>query len=254
MEIGRPDAGEYVMSWFQFREPASAWTHFLWLLLSFPATWLLWRLARGSTAKRIGMLVFGATLAFCYAGSFLYHSVPPTLARPFNTMDHIGIYLLIAGTVTPIGLIVLRGVWRLGLLGGIWAMAVAGISLRLTTALSIHVLTVFYLVMGWIGCSMYFELARLLTPARLRPLWIGGVLYSIGAVCNWLDWPVPVPGVFGSHEVFHVFVMLGTACHYYFILSAVLPYRPAIRAGAGVVQTACVVAGEVVTEPAAIAG
>jgi hemolysin III len=238
---------------FQFREPASSWTHFLWLVLSVPATWLLWQLARGSTLKRVGVLVFGFSLTFCYAGSFLFHSVPKALARPFNTVDHIGIYLLIAGTVTPIALVVLRGWWRIGLLSGIWALALTGIILRLTTPLSITVMTVFYLAMGWVGCSTYYELARHLSHARLRPLWIGGLFYTIGAVFNSLHWPVIVPGTFGSHEVFHVFVMAGSAWHFYFMLSAVLPYQP-LPAVMPVQESGLAVGGRGTSEPAAMPG
>jgi hemolysin III len=215
------------MSWLDVREPVSAWTHFAWLVLSVPATWVLWRLARGSLLKRIGVLIFGFTLAFCYAGSFLFHSVPPALARPFNTMDHIGIYLLIAGTVTPIALVVLRGKWRISLLGGIWALALCGITLRLSVRLPISVLTVLYLIMGWVGCATWFELTRHLSRSRIRALWIGGLFYTVGAVLNGLQWPEISPGVFGSHEVFHLFVMAGSAWHYYFILSVIVPFRRA---------------------------
>jgi hemolysin III len=218
------------MTWLDFREPVSAWTHFAWMVLAVPATWVLWRLGRGSLHKRVGGAIFGFTLAFCYAGSFLYHSVPAAVARPFNTVDHIGIYLLIAGTVTPIGLIVLDGRWRLGLVWGIWVLALAGITLSLTLRPSILQLTIYYLIMGWIGCLAYFELARRLPRGALRPMWLGGVCYTAGAVLNSLHWPVLLPGVVESHEVFHLFVMAGTACHYYFMAFAVLPYQ-AIETG-----------------------
>jgi hemolysin III len=69
-------------------------------------------------------------------------------------------------------------------------------------------------------------LAELLSHARMRPLWIGGLFYSVGAVLNRLHWPVLVPGAFEAHEVFHLFVMAGSAWHFYFMLSAVLPYQP----------------------------
>ncbi len=211
---------------FVVREPVSAWTHFAWMVLAIPATCALWPLARGNTLKQIGVLVFGFTLTFCYAGSWLFHSVPAALVRPFNTVDHIGIYLLIAGTVTPIGLIVLRGRWRAGLLGGIWVFAAAGIILRLTTHLPVNVVTIVYLVMGWIGCACYFELARNLSHARMRPLWIGGLFYSAGAVINRIGWPVLAPGVFGAHEMFHLFVMAGSVWHFWFMRSTVLPFEP----------------------------
>jgi hemolysin III len=196
------------------------------MVMAIPATCALWPLARGNTLKQIGVLVFGFTLMFCYGGSWLYHSVPKALARPFNTVDHIGIYLLIAGTVTPIGLIVLRGRWRASLLGGIWAFAVAGIALRLITQLPLHIITGLYLIMGWIGCATYFELARNLTHARMRPLWIGGLFYSVGALINGTGWPILAPGLFGAHEMFHLFVMAGSVCHFWFMRSAVLPFDP----------------------------
>jgi hemolysin III len=214
------------MNWLTCREPVSAWTHFAWMVAAIPATWSLWRLARDDARKRIGVLAFGLTLVFCYGASWLYHSVPLALARPFNKVDHIGIYLLIAGTVTPIGLIVLRGWWRAGLLGGIWSFAVAGIVLRLITHLPLNVMTFLYLVMGWIGCACYVELARNLTHARMRPLWIGGLFYSAGALLNRLGWPVLAPGVFGSHEMFHLFVMAGSAWHFWFMRTAVLTFEP----------------------------
>jgi hemolysin III len=214
------------MDWLPVREPVSALTHFAWMVLAFPATWTLWRLSRGGgPRKRVGLLVFGCTLAICYAGSGLYHSVPERLAGPFRTLDHIGIYLLIAGTVTPIALVVLPGRWRVALLSAIWTLALAGIVLRLATPLSIHVLTVFYLFMGWLGCATYFELLKYLSPARVRLIVWGGVLYSVGAVINAFDWPTLDPPLFGPHELFHLFVMGGSAVHYYFMLVAVLPYR-----------------------------
>jgi hemolysin III len=207
------------------REPVSAWTHFTWMVLSLPGTLVLWRLSRGDLLKRVGVAVFGLSLTLCYAGSWLYHSVPAALSEPFATADHIGIYLLIAGTTTPIGLVVLRGWWRIGLLSGIWLLAGVGIALRLTTTLPIRQWTILYLFMGWIGCSMYWELIRRLSRGKVGLILLGGVFYSIGAVINSMGWPNLDPPLFGPHELFHVFVMLGTLLHYYFMIRAVVPYR-----------------------------
>jgi hemolysin III len=212
------------MTWLDFREPVSAWTHFVWMMLTLPATWLLWRLARGSLLKRLGVLIFGTTCALCYAGSWLYHAVPEAIVGPFHAFDHVAIYLFIAGTVTPIGLVVLRGWWRFTLLSTIWLLALCGVVMRLSADLPVQTLTLFYLVMGWIGLLTYFELARQLSHATLRPIWIGGVFYTVGAVINTLHWPVLAPGVFGSHELFHLFVMAGSGWHYYFLLVAVVAH------------------------------
>lgn len=214
------------MSWLDFREPVSAWTHFTWMILTLPATGLLWRLARGCLLKRLGVLIFGLTCTLCYAGSWLYHAVPEAIVGPFHTLDHVAIYLFIAGTVTPIGLVVLNGWWRFTLVGSIWLMASVGVAMRLSGTQPVETLTLFYLLMGWIGCLMYFELARRLSHATVRPIWIGGLFYTVGAIINAAHWPILVPGVFGSHELFHVFVMAGSAWHYYFLLVAVVSFQP----------------------------
>lgn len=217
------------MTWLDFREPVSAWTHFTWLVLSLPAMGFLWHLARGSWLKRIGVLVFALTCAACYTGSWLYHAVPESISEPFHVFDHVAIYLFIAGTVTPIGLVALSGKWRLWLLVGIWVMAVSGVVLRVTAEPSIAKGTLFYLAMGWIGVMTYFELARRLTHLKLWALWAGGGFYTVGAIINSLHWPAFAPGVFGSHELFHLFVMAGTGCHYCFMLTVValpLPQPP----------------------------
>jgi hemolysin III len=217
------------MDWLHAREPVSAWTHFAWMAMALPGTWYLWRQS-DDPLKRISLMIFGFSMMFCYASSYLYHAVPDSLAASCSLIDHIGIYLLIAGTVTPIGLVILRGWWRLGLVGGIWVLALLGIALRLSAELPLQGRTVSYLFVGWIGFTTIFELGRTLTFPRIRWLWIGGVLYSIGAVCNGLHWPALYPGVFEAHELFHLFVMAGTACHYWFMLAVVVPYRPSATA------------------------
>ena len=196
------------------------------MLLSLPGTWTLWRLSRGDRAKQLSLLVFGLSLTACYAGSFLFHAVrrPATAIEFYATLDHLGIFLLIAGTSTPVGVVVLRGAWRAGLLGSIWFLAVAGSVLRLATELTLPQRTGLYLAMGWLGCVTYFELARRLSHAKLRPVWVGGLFYSVGAVLNFEHWPVLWPGVFEAHELFHLFVMAGSLCHYYFMLRVVVPY------------------------------
>jgi hemolysin III len=213
------------MDWLIGREPVSAWTHGLWLVLSLPGSWCLWRLSRGDRVKQVGMLIFGAGLALCYGGSYLYHAVPDRFSEAFNVLDHVGIYALIAGTVTPVALIVLRGWWRAGLLTTTWLMALAGIVVRLSTDLPLAVRTGFYLLMGWVGCVTYAELVRHLSHTKVRPIWLGGLFYSVGAFLNVLHWPALAPGAFTAHDLFHLFVMAGSLCHYYFMLAVLVPYR-----------------------------
>jgi len=213
------------MDWLGFHEPISAWTHGLWMLAAAPATWLLWRRNRGRRVRQLGMLLYGVTLALCFGGSFLFHTAAdPDLRGPLKALDQIGIYALIAGTVTPIAATVLRGWRRLGLLIVVWSLALFGAAMRLAVYLPPAVSTSLYLLMGWVGAAMYFDLARRLTHRGLRPLWAGGLFYSVGAAVHVAGWPTLVPDAVGPHEVFHLFVMAGAACHYHFMLRVVTPY------------------------------
>jgi hemolysin III len=207
------------MTWLHFREPVSAWTHFAWLVLSLPATLVLLWLARGCWLKRAGLTVFGLTWATCFGASWLYHAVPKAIEGPFHVADHVAIYLFIAGTVTPIALVVLHGRYRASLLVAIWIMAATGVIMRLTVEPDVSRATLFYLAMGWLGMLTYFELARKLSHAKMWAMWAGGGFYTVGAVINTLHWPAFAPGVFGSHELFHLFVMAGTAFHFWFMLT-----------------------------------
>ncbi|HVS39344.1 MAG TPA: hemolysin III family protein [Gemmataceae bacterium] len=215
------------MNWLSPHDPVSAWTHGLWMLLCIPAGGLLvWRRRRDPLAY-IGSAIFAISLVACFGASWLYHSTPPGPFRErLHTLDFLGIYLLIAGSATPIALSILRGWWRRWLLVQIWALAAAGAVLRLTVGMPYWVGTSFYLAMGWIGVVAYFQLAKRVSHRALLWLWAGGFCYSIGAAINLGAWPNPRPGVLGPHEQFHLWVMAGSACHFIFIWTA-LSLRPA---------------------------
>lgn len=215
------------MSFFDFREPVNAWTHLSWMVLSVPCTLLLWRRSRGNLPKQLSLLVFGITLFFCYLSSTLFHSVrTPATIRFYHTIDHIGIYLLIAGTFTPPAVVFLRGLWRWSVLLGIWTMASAGIVMHVLDGdTPISIATSVYLTMGWGGIFFYFELARILSHRAVRPIILGGVFYSVGALINLAHWPDFYPDVFGHHEIFHLLVMTGTVLHVQFMLATVIPHE-----------------------------
>jgi hemolysin III len=222
------------MEWLHLREPVSAWSHAVGLLLAAPATAALLRRSDGNRLKQLGFLIFGLTLAACYAGSTLYHGAQASAAglEWFATLDYIGIYLLIAGTVTPVALVVLEGRWRLGTLALAWGLAACGIVLRLTVhSMPLLVSTALYLAMGWGILTCYFELARALTPRAMNLALLGGLFYSTGAFLNVVQWPVLWPGVVGPHEVFHLFVLAGSTAHVLFALTVVARFeRPATAA------------------------
>jgi hemolysin III len=212
------------MGCFDFREPFSAWSHAAWLLLSLPATYILVRRSGGDRAKRVSLFVFGITLSACYLGSTLFHGVRSGEARImfFDRLDHVGIHLLIAGSYTPLAWNLMRGPWRSGTLAAVWLSTLAGSTMQLLNIqFSPLLATCEYLALGWGALFCYFEIARTVPHRRLLPLVVGGMLYSVGAVLNLLHWPVLWPGVFGSHEMFHLWVMAGSVAHFWFMLTVV---------------------------------
>jgi hemolysin III len=231
------------MDFLQFREPVNAWTHGLWMLLAVPAgLWLAWR-SRRSPLKLVSGAVFSVCLVLCAAGSSLYHAVKlsPEQIAVCAKLDYIGIFLLIAGTFTPVVAVVLRGAWRWSTMAMIWALAAAGITLRLfAVPLPDEVSTAFYILMGWTALVPCVQLVRTVSARAVRWLWVGGVLYSLGAVFNEVNWPNFAPGVFGAHELHHVTCMLASVCHFAFMMRVVVPFdqdlppprrRPAPRLG-----------------------
>lgn len=215
------------MDWIELREPISACSHGLGMLLAVPGTWLLWRQSNGERSKQVSLLIFGLTLIYCYGASFVFHAVRAQEWVPFCCkLDHVGIYLLIAGTYTPTAVVILYGAWRIGILTMAWSLAFVGIVMRLSTeAITPSISTTYYLVMGWGAILMYFELARILSRQALRPVVFGGVLYSVGALINLARWPDLAPPAFGHHELFHIFALAASLTHFWFMAAFVVPFR-----------------------------
>lgn len=195
---------------------ANALTHGLGLLLAVGATAVLLAGAAGSgDPLRIATLaVFGATLIATYLASTLFHAATyraesrPRRRRVLQTTDHIAIYLLIAGTYTPIVLVALGEAWGWILFGVIWALAGAGIVFKLLRGNGHRGLsTAMYLAMGWLVVVAGGELVRAMSPQGLAFLAAGGVAYTVGA--GFYLWR----GLRFSHAVWHCFVIVGSACH-----------------------------------------
>jgi hemolysin III len=214
------------MNFLDLREPVSTWSHCAGLLLALPGTLLLWRRGVGDLGKRLSLLLYGLTLAFCYSASTLYHGVrlPAAQIAAFARLDRIGIFALIAGSYTPMAWCLLRGRWRRWTLAVVWGVATTATVL---IAAGRHFSTVWstglYLGLGWGALACYSEIAQVVSHRALLPIVVGGLSYSVGAVLNLLHWPVLYPGTFGAHEVFHLFVLAGSLAHYRFILKVVVP-------------------------------
>lgn len=176
-------------------------------------------LVAGTTgaAERVSAAVFATAVATMFGVSALYHRITwqPRARRWMRRLDHAAIYLLIAGTYTAFGVLVLSGVWRWTILPIVWGGAVAAIALKLAWVDAPGWLSaVLGIVLGWVGVVAFPQLWAHSGLAGLVPLVLGGILYTAGAIVYARRRPDPVPMVFGYHELFHVLVVAAAACQY----------------------------------------
>jgi len=201
-------------------EVANSATHGLGLLASLVGAFVLVSLAveQGEVWHVVSAIVYGTTLVALYAASTLYHALKGTRARRvLRVLDHCAIYLLIAGTYTPITLVGLRGGWGWTLFGLAWGLAAAGMAFKVLTTGRFAILsTVAYVLMGWLCIVAVKPMFVLLSPGALALLGAGGLFYIVGIVFYHSN-RVPY-----SHAVWHLFVVAGSVCHYLAIALYVL--------------------------------
>jgi hemolysin III len=166
---------------------------------------------------RFAAAVFGGSVVACFGASALYHRVTwTTRARLWmRRVDHAGVYILIAGTYTPVCLLVLDDVWRLVVLSIVWTGALAAIVLKFAWVDAPKWLSATIgLILGWLAVVALPQLIGRLNVAALTLIVVGGLAYSAGAVVYARRRPDPAPAVFGYHEVFHALTIVGIACQY----------------------------------------
>jgi len=192
---------------------------------SIPAGIALVALARGVEA-RVGAAIFAASLTALYGVSAAYHrgQWSARALRHMRRLDHCMIYVLIAGTYTPVVLLALRPSWGISLLVVAWVGAAAGIMI---TVLRLErwpaVGFTLYLVLGWLAIVAAPQLAASLSSVELTLLAMGGVLYTVGAITLATNRPDPSPAVFGYHEIWHTFVVSASASHFALVWLLVRP-------------------------------
>lgn len=198
-------------------EIANSLSHGFGLVAALVATPLLIERAvkDGDAGFIAGASVFAATMVLLYLASTLYHALPAGRAkRVFRVIEHSAIFLLIAGTYTPFTLGVLRGAWGWTLLGLVWGIAVAGVTLKALNRLTHPILnTGLYLLMGWLVVIAAQPLFDRVPASGLLWLVAGGLAYTLGVVFFALDSRLRY-----GHFIWHLFVLAGTACHYFAVL------------------------------------
>jgi len=165
---------------------------------------------QGDPWKIVSFSVYGACLFSLYASSTLYHSLRHRAKAVFRKLDHLAIYLLIAGTYTPFALVTLRGGWGWSLFGAIWGLAAAGMALEFLPRRGARILpVVIYVLMGWFVLVALKPLLRALPWAGFVWLLLGGLFYTFGIVFYGLDAKLR-----HAHGVWHLFVLAGSVSHY----------------------------------------
>ena len=210
------------------REPVSGLTHLAGALLALVALGVL--LAGAAGEGRVDQLVafgiFGCSLVALYGASALYHLLPvsPAAVARLRKWDHVMIFVLIAGTYTPICVLALKGGWGVGLLCLVWALAFCGVVLKLLWMGAPRWLSVgLYLAMGWVAVVAASAILKAVPLGGI--VWIlgGGLIYSAGALIYAFKRPNLIPGKFGFHELWHLFVLAGSACHFWAMLRYIAP-------------------------------
>ena len=203
------------------REPGSAITHFIaCLMAAVAASPLIMKAQTGMTTAAVA--IFAVSMILLYGASTLYHSVNVTgkVLSVFRKIDHMMIFVLIAGSYTPVCLIALGGSTGYSLLALVWGIAIAGMFVNvLWITCPKWVSSIIYIAMGWLCLLVFGTLWSTLPHAAFGWLLAGGIIYTIGGVIYALKLPVfnALHKNFGSHEIFHLFVMGGSICHFIFM-------------------------------------
>lgn len=201
------------------REPVNAVTHLVGAVIALFVAVLLVVFADGGVLSTFAFALFGGSSVFLFTSSTLLHAVhaSPAGERRLRRLDHAAIFVLIAGTYTPITLVAMQpayATWGWVLFAVAWGVALAGVVFKMLWIGAPRWLsTALYLAMGWLVVVAIVPVARSLGAAGMTWLGIGGAFYTVGAIIYAMKRPNLAPGVFGFHELWHLFVLAGWAAH-----------------------------------------
>lgn len=211
----------------KLREPVSGLTHLGGAVAALVGQIVLLVLGGPGVEKVVSVLVYGLSLVGLFSASAVYHLVNagPKVTAALRKLDHSAIYLLIAGTYTPFCMLAFEGFFRWGMLAIVWTFAAVGIAVKLFYMGAPRWLSAaIYVLMGWLCLMAVGEMTSALTPFSLGWMIAGGVIYTLGAVVYATKIFNFVPGKFGFHEVWHLFVLLGAGAHFLAVLGVVVPF------------------------------
>lgn len=210
----------------KFREPFNGISHLIAAALALGG--LFWLLFSGwdDPHKRISLLVYGLALVLMFASSAVYHSIDaqPGTMLTLKKLDHTAIYILIAGSYTPICLHYFEGFWRVQFLVIIWVLAALGVVVKLFLIYTPRWVSAgLYLLLGWLSMLAFGEILRTFPADGLFWLILGGIFFTLGTIVYIFKKPDFIPGRFGFHEIWHIFVILGAFSHFILVARYIAP-------------------------------
>jgi hemolysin III len=211
----------------RLREPVNGLTHLGAAIAAALGLVGLWIIGHGNIITEISLTIYGVSLILMFSASAAYHLINarPKVTIYLRKLDHSSIYILIAGTYTPICIYYFTGFWQWGMVALIWGLAIAGICVKLVFINAPRWITAgIYLLMGWLGILGVREIFTAMPVWAWLWLLMGGLFFSLGAaiyITKKMDF---FPGVFGFHEVWHIFVILGCFCHFIIMIAFIAPH------------------------------
>jgi hemolysin III len=187
--------------------------------------YLAWVTA-GDLGRQLSLLVYGCALVLLFSVSAMYHigNWPQQAREVLRRFDHSNIFLVIAGTYTPICMVLLSGWWRIGILSVVWVLSLTGIVVTVSgVPMRRGLMTALYVIVGWVAVAAIPKILSTVGFTGGGFILAAGILYSMGAVCYALKWPPLWRRVFSYHEVFHLFVIGASVLFFFFMLGYVIP-------------------------------
>ena len=213
----------------KLREPVNGLTHLGAAIAASLGLIGLLIVGRGDPLKFASFLIYGISLVLMFSSSAAYHLVRANLKfeSRLRKLDHAAIYLLIAGTYTPICLTFFTGFWRWGLLGIVWGFALVGIIVKMFIINAPRWVSAgIYLIMGWLAVFAIQQIITTMPAGAMFWLIAGGLFFTLGAIIYITKTMDFLPGIFGFHEVWHIFVILGCLSHFILVAQFIASSTP----------------------------
>jgi hemolysin III len=199
------------------KEPVSFYTHALGAIMSVAGTVFLIMRSYADTPKFITLIIYGSSMTLLFTASSLYHAFKTgeNDESIFRKLDHLAIFFMIAGTYTPPCYHYLEGGWRIGIIGAQWALVVFGVFFKFFYVSGPRFLsTAVYVLMGWLAVIPMHKFVKSMPGPMIVLMIAGGVAFTMGAAIYAIKKPDPLPGRFGFHEIFHIFILAGAGIQY----------------------------------------